>query len=165
MNIFSFMNQISAQRLRAGPGCICSRDRAQPVPPFSCQCPQIQRPLKVPSPPFSPPSWMETLSFPSQTAGQQFSRGKVSAEVMRVGWEEAPGINCSEGRGLTPNPPVLFSCLSLPRLLRGEAGKGLQGPGRPKPPARGEQRPHPAPGPAGAVDVARGSLPALLGFE
>lgn len=40
------------------------------------------------------------------------------------------------GEALTPNPPALFLRLSLPRL-RGEAGKGLRGPGRPNPPARG----------------------------
>lgn len=132
---FSSMNQISAQGLRAGPGCICSRDGAQPVPHFSCHPPQIQQPRKEPSPPFSPPSWIPSPFPHKQPAnsfpGEKFCRGDGTE------MDEGTRDKLLRGARSDPKPPVLFLCLSLPRLLQGEAGKGLGGPGRPKPPGPG----------------------------
>lgn len=93
---FSSMNQISAQRLRPGPRCICSRDGAQPDPPFFLPIPpNSAAPQGAIASLFVPQ--LHSLSFPSQTAGEQFSRGKVFARVMRVGWVKAPGINAPRG--------------------------------------------------------------------
>lgn len=141
------MNQNSAQRLRAGPGSICSRDGAQPVPLFSCQSPQIQQPLKVPSPPFSPPSWMETLSFPSQTAGQQFSLGKVFCRGDEGGMGEDTRDKLLRGARSDPKSPPCCSCASpCPDCCGGRRGRGCGGPGGQSPrPGASSRRIHPAP--------------------